>query len=607
MSITEGGSASVGITTVPSDLSVMWSSSNTSVATVDNTGCVTAVKAGKAIITASASGAVSQTCTVYVTLSQNAVYRIRNKAAAVYLDCNGANIAEANLTNIKVKSIISSGNERLAQLWRLTYVDDGYYFIRPMHKLDYGLYIDNGDVKLTYIGTNNTLASAPEKARWTIEYIDGGYVFKCAGSIARTLQPFAGVAANNSITNATAYDSTAEYQKWLANPITPVPIGCLIYDLGTGKTFDIPRRGIRPGQTLSITDLNLTFAFYSANDISQTATWTSSSPGVATVNSTTGAVTGVANGQATITATKMQGGVSCSYSFELVVSPLPISGYELEYDPESWNDVIVYSSYTISKFTNCYAYVLNNQIDPCGDQFGCTHVYDIMGSHKQQPGKFYNEYRDTGDEITTSNLDPESYIIAVEKDFETYNSIFGTSLVFERMDDPEEPCPSGMYKVAFVFAQGIDYHWYRQNPDGSWSHKQGESDVTDKDNSGHLIMDPRTADLGIYDDYIAFFYVSAWNNLYVGDDTRTSSISLSQSNPVQQNTQMIDDNVLSQIQLGMSQDEVIACIGFGGVDVGSGTIIHKYQSTAGTDYHIVYQIARDGIYRVTHILGGETG
>ena len=170
-------------------------------------------------------------------------------------------------------------------------MDDGYYFIRPMHKLDYGLYIDNGDVKLTYIGTSNTLASAPEKARWTIEYIDGGYVFKCAGSNVRTLQPFAGVASNNSIVNATLYDSTAEYQKWSANPITPVPEGVLLYDVVTGVIVESIKH-IALGQTKQLSDLGILPAVYSLATLDQTVEWESQYPAMVDVNEHTGAITG---------------------------------------------------------------------------------------------------------------------------------------------------------------------------------------------------------------------------------------------------------------------------------------------------------------------------
>lgn len=39
------------------------------------------------------------------------------------------------------------------------------------------------------------------------------------------------------------------------------------------------------------------------------------------------------------------------------------------------------------------------------------------------------------------------------------------------------PCPAGYHKACLYVDNtgdiGYDYHWYRQEPDGSWSHKRG--------------------------------------------------------------------------------------------------------------------------------------
>jgi len=55
-------------------------------------------------------------------------------------------------------------------------------------------------------------------------------------------------------------------------------------------------------------------------------------------------------------------------------------------------------------------------------------------------------------------------------------------------------CPKGTYKVAAVIDPKHDYHFYRQDSDGMWSHKPGATRVTRKDASKRPIYDPSLAD-----------------------------------------------------------------------------------------------------------------
>lgn len=80
------------------------------------------------------------------------------------------------------------------------------------------------------------------------------------------------------------------------------------------------------------------------------------------------------------------------------------------------------------------------------------------------------------------------------------------------------------YAVALVYGPiyqkgqiiGYDYHWYRQNPDGSWSHKPGHGPVTNLDASGNVIFDPNLANRrteyadGVvvdYSEFVGYYYV----------------------------------------------------------------------------------------------------
>ena len=71
--------------------------------------------------------------------------------------------------------------------------------------------------------------------------------------------------------------------------------------------------------------------------------------------------------------------------------------------------------------------------------------------------------------------------------------------------------------VALVSGQsgGIpDFHWYRRDADGMWSHKPGQFVPRNTDESGEAINDPRYADRGGYTDFCGFFL--AWTDAVEG-------------------------------------------------------------------------------------------
>lgn len=55
-------------------------------------------------------------------------------------------------------------------------------------------------------------------------------------------------------------------------------------------------------------------------------------------------------------------------------------------------------------------------------------------------------------------------------------------------------CPDTQDKVALVVDPGTDYHWYRLDSNGMWTHKPGGGAATNLDNSGNPISNPETAD-----------------------------------------------------------------------------------------------------------------
>ena len=68
-------------------------------------------------------------------------------------------------------------------------------------------------------------------------------------------------------------------------------------------------------------------------------------------------------------------------------------------------------------------------------------------------------------------------------------------------------CPKEGHLVALVIAPDYDFHWYRKGRNSYWTHKPGSTPVTNVDNSGALIRDPRTANRGPYTNFCTFMVV----------------------------------------------------------------------------------------------------
>ena len=134
---------------------------------------------------------------------------------------------------------------------------------------------------------------------------------------------------------------------------------------------------------------------------------------------------------------------------------LPVSGSENHYTPELWNDP------RYIKTNNCYAYLLNDR--------------------KSRPKK----------------PQPGSYAGIKTKD--PYTSCIHT---FSRVkkDNPKvyqssasDKCRPGYYKGYLVLDPGKDYHFYRQDSTGYWSHKPGKNPATNVDAGSNTITNPRHA------------------------------------------------------------------------------------------------------------------
>jgi len=144
---------------------------------------------------------------------------------------------------------------------------------------------------------------------------------------------------------------------------------------------------------------------------------------------------------------------------ETLIELSPLSKSELDYNPNKWNK----SEDDIQKYNNCYSYATN----------------DLQKNRykKLHPGHISN--------IDTSEDD---YLCPDMKKF-----IF--------MDHPnayeidfKTPCKCNYYKAYLSIDPKNDFHLYKQDSNGYWSHKPGSKKVTNLDASGNHISNPEIAD-----------------------------------------------------------------------------------------------------------------
>lgn len=172
---------------------------------------------------------------------------------------------------------------------------------------------------------------------------------------------------------------------------------------------------------------------------------------------------------------------------ELLKRSVPVPD-NTKYYPGFWND-----GDRIQLSTNCYAYSIGCYKNPLT---GGYFLRAGEGRFALQPGDLSNK---------PLPAVRSRYIIQnCKEDAKATGGIFIEAT-------PETPKPEGAWKVALVVDLFTDYHWYRENPDGTWSHKPGSHPVTKLDASGKLIRDPQKCDRHYgtinYREFAGYFYV----------------------------------------------------------------------------------------------------
>jgi len=300
------------------DKSVTWSSSNEAVAAVSSTGAVTGVKAGTAVITAtSADGGIEDSCTVTVTAVPK-------------------NLTTGKLFSSTVFNSISSitdGNKSLSSLADDYPAGGGLQYVQ----MDLGAYYDLSKIKLwhyygdgrkykdvivqvsndptfatdvTTVYNNDTNNSASLGAGTEAEYAEtsAGKTITIDMVNARYVRLY----SNGSDKNTSNHYVEAEVYGFDGPVVSPE-------SLSLNKATDALTVGGTATLVAKVMPLNTT---------DKSVTWSSSDAGVAAVSSS-GAVTGVSAGKATITATTADGKHSASCEVTVTVAPGNLSAGKL--------------------------------------------------------------------------------------------------------------------------------------------------------------------------------------------------------------------------------------------------------------------------------------
>jgi len=367
--------------------------------------------------TASINGETcSSTCQIYVTI-ENGVYYIKNQKSGYYLTVENGGISNKTDVIQTLKYGASSAEtDKITQMWKIKHLGYGRYSVRPMHKLNMGLNVTSANVDINTIGTTDILYWVNNYAEWTIERYSNsssGCIFKNDGSSSKAAHVSGGSTSSNETIVAGTYSSTTDY-RWNLERINDVPTGIVLYNTTNETVLNNPIATINPSDTKTLSQLNFTIAFFSETSISQTFYWYSGNANIVSINSSTGTITGITNGIATVTARKYYSGqyYYCHFTVKVnnngVIIIPGIMGTELiaghnnssySYGTTLWSesletdllngqlDILDVIQRVVSLKCNSNG-ESNDDIIPYDNTYGAANIYESLYN------QLYNEYHD---------------------------------------------------------------------------------------------------------------------------------------------------------------------------------------------------------------------
>lgn len=182
----------------------------------------------------------------------------------------------------------------------------------------------------------------------------------------------------------------------------------------------------------------------------------------------------------------------------------PRSGAEPRYEPEVWNnDEATYKS------MNCYAYAFDFR-NPT-----------LINECRRNNGKDCRKYFPQPGAL---NGDREALNASERRNCKVVERLIKADVPDIVKSSFQDKCPPGTSKIGLVVDPGEDYHFYRLDPDGYWSHKDGSNKVKRFDALRRRIINPETAsrdyrwqgsDLN-YQDFCGFYCVPRNHPILLG-------------------------------------------------------------------------------------------
>lgn len=166
-----------------------------------------------------------------------------------------------------------------------------------------------------------------------------------------------------------------------------------------------------------------------------------------------------------------------------------------------------------------------------------------------------------------------------------------------------------------MFDPGADYHFYRQNPDGTWSHKRGLTFVYNSDDKNNIVFEPEYCDRNYYDSnwnepnysvLVGYYQVTPINSIYINNyavinntiqEYNRESLML---DPIKVNLPSLSD--IDNISVNMKFSDITSYIGLPQESVTSGTLSADYYLSNGNIARIYFYHDELGALRASKII-----